>query len=297
MKDDPNVFSRANFKSNAKGALKRFYGKGLWVTVLCALITAPLVIAFLLFRFPNPVSDALSLWATQTFGFDGRIATGIVREILNTVVPLVAILLFAPLEVGIARFYLECREKGKAKISTVFKGLAKNYWRNVLAMLVRNALFVMSFFILPSFPWFYCRYSLLPYILAENPNIGPVAALRESAQMTHGYKWDIFKLDFSFIGWRILALLTGGIGFIFLRPFVCASFAEAYSFIRQREIRYDHITEADYPGFADGESLGAVYFEKAPTAEEARAAIAAESEATEAEDEEYEPILIMPEDE
>ena len=38
-----------------------------------------------------------------------------------------------------------------------------------------------------------------------------------------GKKWNLFCLHLSFIGWYILCILTFGIGFIFLAPYIKAT--------------------------------------------------------------------------
>ena len=48
------------------------------------------------------------------------------------------------------------------------------------------------------------RFALAPYVLADNPDAGASLAIRRSAELMRGWKWELFKLDFSFIGWLIL---------------------------------------------------------------------------------------------
>lgn len=41
-------------------------------------------------------------------------------------------------------------------------------------------------------------------------------------------RWRLFCLKISYIGWGLLPTLTGGIGYLFLRPYMNASFASFY---------------------------------------------------------------------
>lgn len=59
------------------------------------------------------------------------------------------------------------------------------------------------------------EYSMIPYILAENPSVTAKEAFALSKQMMKGQKWRAFTLDLSFVGWRILGLLTVGLLNIF----------------------------------------------------------------------------------
>ena len=52
---------------------------------------------------------------------------------------------------------------------------------------------------------------MLPYILAENPSIGAKEAITLSRKMMKGHKWELFKMDLSFLGWFILAVFTFGL--------------------------------------------------------------------------------------
>lgn len=79
-------------------------------------------------------------------------------------------------------------------------------------------------------------YSMTPYILTDNPNIGFDRALKLSMAMTDGQKWRIFVLYLSFIGWALLALLTFGIGYLFLAPYVTATRSELYVKLRDNAI-------------------------------------------------------------
>ena len=77
----------------------------------------------------------------------------------------------------------------------------------------------------------YC-YLMVPYILAENPDMKAREALRLSKEMMDGQKWNAFVLGLSFIGWQLLGTLLCGIGTFFVQPYVDATFAELYAVLR-----------------------------------------------------------------
>ncbi|MGN0467005.1 MAG: DUF975 family protein [Lachnospiraceae bacterium] len=77
------------------------------------------------------------------------------------------------------------------------------------------------------------QYKMIPYILAENPDIEWREAFALSKQMTDGHKMDLFILDLSFLGWRFLSLITCGILSIFyVTPYYEQTMAEAYELLR-----------------------------------------------------------------
>lgn len=53
------------------------------------------------------------------------------------------------------------------------------------------------------------RYALAPYLLADRPDDGPTAPILRSAQLMRGWKWDLFKLEFSFLGYEAVNFLLG----------------------------------------------------------------------------------------
>lgn len=72
------------------------------------------------------------------------------------------------------------------------------------------------------------RYAMSFYALVDNPNMGVMDALRESARMMKGNKWRLFCLQISFIGWSILCLFTCGIGYFWLNPYMGQAEAAFY---------------------------------------------------------------------
>ena len=50
------------------------------------------------------------------------------------------------------------------------------------------------------------RYSFAMLNLCENPELGVMEALNLSKRQTFGYKWQLFVLQLSFIGWSLLVL-------------------------------------------------------------------------------------------
>ena len=67
------------------------------------------------------------------------------------------------------------------------------------------------------------RYRFAMLNLCENPEIGVMEALNMSKAQTLGFKWQLFVLDLSFIGWNILVGLTLGILDIWVAPYIAQS--------------------------------------------------------------------------
>jgi uncharacterized membrane protein len=77
-------------------------------------------------------------------------------------------------------------------------------------------------------------YSQTFFILSDHPDTRARDAIRQSKQMMNGFKWKLFCLGFRFIGWVLLAILTCGIGILWVYPYMAASNAHFYDDVRTR---------------------------------------------------------------
>ena len=123
------------------------------------------------------------------------------------------------------------KDADKNTVQNMFKfGFGKErYWRNVLGMFLVGLFTGLwaLLFIIPGIIKSYA-YALTPYILVDNPELGPNQARLKSIEMMRGYKWKLFGLDLSFIGWILLCILSLGIGFIWIGPYIRTARAAFY---------------------------------------------------------------------
>jgi uncharacterized membrane protein len=92
----------------------------------------------------------------------------------------------------------------------------------------------------------YYSYSLQMYLLADNPNLGVKKTLTISKLITNGYKWKLFVLDLSFIGWYLLGMLSLGIGFLWITPYWSITRINAYHFIKTDALAKGIIKPEDF---------------------------------------------------
>ena len=78
-------------------------------------------------------------------------------------------------------------------------------------------------------------YAMTPYILEEHPEISAWEASTRSREMMKGHKFDLFYLYLSFIGWFFLAMLTAGIGTLWLAPYVEGAKAAFYNDLKAEQ--------------------------------------------------------------
>ncbi len=168
--------------------------------------------------------------------FKDKIFAGIIITIGALIGFLYWILVGNVLEVGRARFFLENRRYAKTKISKIlFTYRVKKTW-NVASAMFRKKIYYF-FWCFTGVGAIVKRYSylLVPYILAENPNIKGKQAIKLSKEMMNGYKWKMFLIDLSFIGWHILGVMSLNVSnIIYTNPYKEATKAEVYMHLRNK---------------------------------------------------------------
>lgn len=143
-----------------------------------------------------------------------------------------------------ARMFLESRCYEKLPIHRFGFLLRMKRWLKVsMGMLVYTAfLFLWTLTVIGGFVKYY-SYFLVPYILAENPEISGRQAVTLSRKMMRGHKWECFIMECSFIGWSILGAFTLGLTEVFYSlPYQLATYCEYYAKLRNQA------KEAGIPG-------------------------------------------------
>lgn len=155
-----------------------------------------------------------------------------------------------PIIVGKDRYFMEHRAFD-SKFERLFWSFKSGRYMNIVKIMFWKdiKIFLWSLlFVIPGIIKAY-EYSMIPYILAENPNISSERAFELSKKMTAGEKWKIFVLELSFIGWRILGVLCCCVGQIFLVPYYEATFAELYQVMREKAHGLSFSDYSELPGF------------------------------------------------
>ena len=72
------------------------------------------------------------------------------------------------------------------------------------------------------------RYGLALYVVADDPSIRARPAIRRGIELMRGNYWRLGLVWLRFIGWQLLAVLTLGIGFIWLAPYYMVAMTAFY---------------------------------------------------------------------
>ena len=175
------------------------------------------------------------------------------------------------LSVGFTSYCLAVARRQKAgffQLFDVFGNLFRVLWLSILRALLVTlwslpavAGYTLMIFSLLELPWFNpalallglplagagialgvmasYRYSLAVYLLLDAPDKGALACIRESKALTRGRKWELFVLDLSLLGWRLLSQLP--FVSIYTRPYMETTWANYYRAISGAYDAPEHI--------------------------------------------------------
>lgn len=139
-------------------------------------------------------------------------------------------LLALPLSWGLTVSLLRNHREESVNLENLFDGFRGGRYTRVFCALFLVNLFTFLWALLLIIPGIMkaFSYALTPYILLDEPELTARQAITRSCEIMEGRRWKLFCLYLSFIGWGILSLLTFGIGFLWLAPYMNASIAAFY---------------------------------------------------------------------
>lgn len=212
LRKEVRMISRQKLKSDAKKQLK---GKWALAIIVCLIYT--LIIE----------GSTASTGSSFSESINGLIVT------LN----IIGILLYGPIEAGLARFTLNlAKDKENAKFSNLF-----SQFKLFFKLLIMSAIFYISvfiglvLFIIPGII-LALMFSQAYFIAVENPELSAIKCLSKSTSMMKGHKRDLFVLTLSFIGWLLVCIITLGIGFLWYVPYYQMTLTNFYLELNKKEV-------------------------------------------------------------
>ena len=147
------------------------------------------------------------------------------------------------LKMGGYRFFI-LNQTAQPGIGTLLDGFRSGHYVNIVLTMFLRDLFTALWSLLLVVPGIvkHYEYLMVPYIIAENPAMDYKEAFQISKQMMDGEKMEAFIMDLSFLRWYLLSAVTCGLLAIFyVNPYVQASFAEMYTFNKQKAYQEGYI--------------------------------------------------------
>ena len=231
------------FKRIALDALRGHWGKAVVTTILYVLIlsavSGPAV--YSTYQIQNQVNSIVGRgYSGSIFQTASAVTTPEFIALQqkasrnNTLTSLLQFLIIMPLALGYTNAFKLLLLYGDDSIfgNTLRIGF-NGYWRNVWTMLLVS-IFIFLWSLLLIIPGIIkmFSYAMTPYILHDNPELTASEAIHRSRMMMRGHKFDLFWLYLGFIGWFIICILTAGIGFFWLAPYVETAKAAFYQDVK-----------------------------------------------------------------
>lgn len=144
------------------------------------------------------------------------------------------------------RIFLESRTYEKVSIQRFLVFLRVKKWRKVSCTMFMKYLLqtLWNLTVIGGVIKHYAYY-MVPYIVAENPDIHWRDAVNLSRKMMAGHKWECFVYEISFVLWKFLGTMTFGIAdVVFVNPYKVAAFCEYYAELR-RIAKENHLEGSD----------------------------------------------------
>lgn len=187
--------------------------------------------------------DSGSLYLTIVMAAKSMIGTSQASVIISIIISLIIFAFYwfffvNVYKVLLRRLFLEGRVYDKVAIKDLLFLLRVKKWFKATRTMARVVLyeFLWGFTIVGGIIKRY-SYFLVPYIVAENPDINGKDAIKLSSDMMYGHKRECFILDVSFIGWELLSMFTLGLSNLFFTDaYKVAVFSEYYVRVRKEAI-------------------------------------------------------------
>ncbi len=205
----------SDIKSKARQLLANQWGKSVFLVVIFFAIQIFLVngIKIALYggfeAWQDPYSNSSE---AELFGF-----------IMN--------ILLTPMSLAFVWFFLELSRGKDAKISSLFSIYTEPArCGKIIITCILEGIYVFLWSLLLIIPGIIkaLSYSQTYYILKDHPELSPNEVITASKTRMQGKKGKYFLLNLSFIGWSFLCILTLGLGFLWLVPYISTSLAVFY---------------------------------------------------------------------
>lgn len=236
-------FMPSYIKSLAKSAFHSQWGVAVLVTLFMGLFTLIDEMVTLVEQIAADGKSFVDLLGEDTVNRIIEIYKDNYKIIL--IVSLAIGLFMTILQYGECKVFVDIVEGKDARFSSVFDGLlypVKSVVANIY-IIILTVLWTFLF-IIPGLVAA-IKYSLTPYIIAENPEIPVTDAVDMSKHMMEGHKMDYFVLILSFIPWIILVTLTCGLASIYVTPYMNATYAQFYVMVRDEYNMGNEIVKED----------------------------------------------------
>ncbi len=217
--------NRVQLKEKAKESLKGQWGQAIAVLIIFGVISLLATgVSFIgnISALTNPEIVSSVLEGSYKFYLG-------IPQVISAVL---TVLVSAFLSLGSVSYFLKISRNEKATYKELFS--KTNLWLLYIGVSIMTSIFIGLWSLLLIIPGIIAsyRYSMVGYIMVDNPELGVFGAIKRSKEIMYGHKFDYFVLQLSFIGWRLLSALTLNILLLYVTPYMKVTNANFYNSIK-----------------------------------------------------------------
>lgn len=194
---------RIEIKQEAREKIKGNIWNIIWPLLVIGFIT-------------GAISSLFQVEQVEKVFFDSHIIIKTTSPLGTGIVAIIGGLLSA----GYIKYILNFTRKGKFNTKDIINTI-KEKWLNIIIATILVTIIVCACTILLIVPGIIMgiAYTFALYLVVDT-NIEGNDSLKASREMMQGYKWNYFVFKLSFLGWILLGILTVGILYIWLIPYM-----------------------------------------------------------------------------
>lgn len=179
-------------------------------------------------------------WGNAVVAFLIYMGISMVLQTIPSIGQIAYLAIIGPFVFGLTLFFIKLVRKEGTDFNNLFKAFnfeGKNLglFGKTLGVYLLAQLYILLWSLLLIVPGIIASlsYSMILFIYIDNPEMGISETLRKSKEMMYGYKTKLFLLNLSFIGWGLLCILSFGIGFLWLGPYMFTSLTVFYEELKK----------------------------------------------------------------
>ncbi len=145
-----------------------------------------------------------------------------------------ALLLTGPMSYGLARVASGVAKGKQADLNDLVKGFTEDAGQTIILGLMEK-LYTFLWTLLLIIPGIVKSYSyaMSSHLQQDRADKDWRQCIDDSKEMMDGYKWRLFCLDLSFIGWYIVGALCLGVGILWVTPYHQTARANFYEALKE----------------------------------------------------------------
>ena len=216
--------NRKELKSKARESLKGKYAEAIKLYLI--YMGSTFIINYLI-----GIVAGIPIGVATVFGFQhGELIINII-EIISYII---TIIIECLLGFGMISFYLKISRGIEVTYKEIFS--KRNlFWPYIIITIV-TTIFTLLWSLLFIIPGIMAAlsYSLVYFIKLDHEDYGTTQVINESKRLMNGHKWEYFVLNLSFLGWILLGILTFGLLYFWLIPYMSVTQANFYNYLKEK---------------------------------------------------------------